>query len=248
MNDAKAPLTPPLSPRAGRGRTLRLGSRQRLFLHTSFAGMTKSAAKRTRFFSRWRALGAPDNSAVNLRPSALGDLAALSIDGHDHRLVERLDQQRRQVFRARSARVAGLALLESAVHRRLAAADLVIALVVGHGAPHPFHPARRGRHRRLLPQRSSALSSRTMRNYQFINYCTGNDRAMPNGDPRVFGFPCRFPARLSILVERRAQVDDPTRFFGAGGVPKNFYPEFSRAAGKLERRRYPAESGGGRAI
>jgi len=85
-------------------------------------------------------------------------------------------------------------------------------------------------------------------NYQFMNYYTGNDRAMPNGDPRVFGFPCRFPARLSILVERRAQVDDPTRFFGAGGVPKNFYPEFSRAAGKLERRRYPAESGGGRAI
>src|SRR5215472_6263652 len=160
MNDAKAPLTPPLSPRPGRGRTLRLGSRQRLFLHTSFAGMTRSAAKRRRFFSRWR----------------------------------------------------------------------------------------RGRHRRLLPQRSSALSSRIMRNYQFTNCYIGNDRAISNGDPRVFGFPCRFPARLSILAERRAQVYDPTRFFGARGTPKNFYPEFSRAAGKMERRRYPAESDGERAI
>jgi hypothetical protein len=28
-------------------------------------------------------------------------------------------------------------------------------------------------------------------------------------------------------------------FFGAGGTPINFYPEFSRAAGKPERRRYP---------
>jgi hypothetical protein len=36
----------------------------------------------------------------------------------------------RQVPRARSARVGGLAVLESAVHRGLTAADLVIALVL----------------------------------------------------------------------------------------------------------------------
>jgi hypothetical protein len=41
-----------------------------------------------------------------------------------------LDRQCRQVPRARSARVGGLAVLESAVHRGLAAIDLVIALVL----------------------------------------------------------------------------------------------------------------------
>src|SRR6516165_6344334 len=63
----------------------------------------------------------------------------LAVDGHDHPLVERLDRQCRQVLRARSARVAQLAFLKSAVYRRLAAADLVIAripgrLVLGHWA------------------------------------------------------------------------------------------------------------------
>jgi hypothetical protein len=47
----------------------------------------------------------------------------------------RVDQPRRQVFRARSARVAGLALLETAVQRQLAAADLLIALCLGRGPP-----------------------------------------------------------------------------------------------------------------
>jgi hypothetical protein len=44
--------------------------------------------------------------------------------GRDHLLVEPIDQRRSQVFRARSARVAALAFLETATHRRLAAADL----------------------------------------------------------------------------------------------------------------------------
>jgi hypothetical protein len=64
---------------------------------------------------------------------ALGDLAALAVDRRHDRLVERLDQQRRQGFRVRSARVAGLPFLESGVHRRLAAAHRIIALVLGHG-------------------------------------------------------------------------------------------------------------------
>jgi hypothetical protein len=46
---------------------------------------------------------------------ALGDLPALSVNGRDHLLVERVKQQRRQAFRARSAPVAGLTLLETAV-------------------------------------------------------------------------------------------------------------------------------------
>ena len=62
---------------------------------------------------------------------ALGDLPPLAVDGHGHLFVERLDQQCRQVLRARSARVTGLAFLESGMHRRLAAADLVIALALG---------------------------------------------------------------------------------------------------------------------
>jgi len=42
-----------------------------------------------------------------------------------------------------------LALFESPVHRRLAVADLVIALFCDMGSP-SFHPARRGRHRRPI--------------------------------------------------------------------------------------------------
>ena len=53
----------------------------------------------------------------------------LAVDGHDHLLVERLDQQCRQVLRGRSAGVAELAFIKSAVYRRLAAADLLIALI-----------------------------------------------------------------------------------------------------------------------
>jgi hypothetical protein len=55
--------------------------------------------------------------------------------GRDHLLVEPIDQRRSQVFRARFARVAALAFLETATHRRLAAADLAIALCLGDGAP-----------------------------------------------------------------------------------------------------------------
>ena len=48
---------------------------------------------------------------------ALGDLAALAVDCGRHRRVQHLDQQRRQVFQARFARIAGLAFLETGVHR-----------------------------------------------------------------------------------------------------------------------------------
>jgi hypothetical protein len=66
---------------------------------------------------------------------ALGDLSALSVDGRNDLLVERVDQQRGQAFRARSARVAGLTLLETAGHQRLAAANIIIALGLGRAAP-----------------------------------------------------------------------------------------------------------------
>jgi hypothetical protein len=51
------------------------------------------------------------------------------------------------------------------------------------------------------------------------------------GDPRIFGFPCRFPAKLWILAVLTAQAYDYTRFFGTGGASKNFYPGFPCAAG-----------------
>src|SRR5208282_524578 len=66
---------------------------------------------------------------------ALGDLGSPSVDGRDHLLVECPDQQRRQAFRARSARVAGLALLEGPAPRWLTITDLVISLRLGHVVP-----------------------------------------------------------------------------------------------------------------
>jgi hypothetical protein len=47
---------------------------------------------------------------------------------------------------------------------------------------------------------------------------------MPNGDPTVFGFPCRFPAAPSILPESRMQDFDPKRFFSADEPRKKFFP------------------------
>jgi len=51
---------------------------------------------------------------------ALGDLASLSVDRDEHRLVERRKQKRRQGFLGPTAGIAGLALLEAGVQRRLA--------------------------------------------------------------------------------------------------------------------------------
>src|SRR5208282_5427522 len=91
-------------------------------------------------------------------------------------LVECVDQQCRQVFRARSARVAGLALLETAVHRRLAATDLVIALCLGHRAPAILStPGRRGRHLPRLLKRGSA-AYRNDEKISIINYYYSTDR------------------------------------------------------------------------
>jgi len=55
---------------------------------------------------------------------------------------------------------------------------------------------------------------------------------MPNGDPAVFGLPCRFPAAPSIRPESSAQDVDKKHFSVRGEPRKNFYPEFPVAAGK----------------
>jgi hypothetical protein len=40
--------------------------------------------------------------------------------------------------------------------------------------------------------------------------------SMPNGDPRIFDFPCRFPAAPSIRPENRDQGFDRKRLFDTG--------------------------------
>jgi hypothetical protein len=63
---------------------------------------------------------------------ALGNLSAPSIRGDVDRLVQRGDQQRRQVFLGPTAGGAGLALLEAGVQRRPAVVRRLIALCLGH--------------------------------------------------------------------------------------------------------------------
>src|SRR5271165_4709841 len=91
-----------------------------------------------------------------------------------------------------------------------------------------------------LPPRSSAPYSRTMRYCQLMNWYVCNERAMSNGDPRIFGLPCRFPATPSIFALCRGQAYDRTRFFGMGGAAKIFLPGFSLCGREREGRRYPA--------
>src|SRR6516162_4293074 len=53
---------------------------------------------------------------------------------------------------------------------------------------------------------------------------------MSNGDSRVLGLPCRFPAKPSIFAGDVTNYMT-TRVFSAWGVTKNFYSEFSHTAG-----------------
>jgi len=66
----------------------------------------------------------------------------------------------------RGPRVAGLALPETATNRRLAAADLVIALCLGHGAPVIFSTPRGADDTAAgLPKRGSAPYTAAMLKY-----------------------------------------------------------------------------------
>ena len=109
------------------------------------------------------------------------------------------------------------------------------------GSPFLFIPRGAGETAALLPQRSSALSNRIMRNYQLINRYYGNDRSVPNGDPRGFsGFPASSLPGPRFLPNVGPKSMISRDFLARGELRKIFYPEFSRAAGKPERRRYPA--------
>jgi hypothetical protein len=76
-----------------------------------------------------------------------------------------------------------------------------------------------------------------MRKDQLINWYIVNDGAMPNGDPTVFAFPCRFPAAPSVRPENWVQDVDHKSFSGAGEPREYFFPEFPGAAGKERGRR-----------
>jgi hypothetical protein len=68
-------------------------------------------------------------------------------------------------------------------------------------------------------------------NCQLTTFYIGNEYVVPHGDRRIFGLPCRFPAKPSIFAVSRYQAYDRMRFFGMEGDAKKFYPGFSRAAG-----------------
>ena len=94
--------------------------------------------------------GSPALCSTSFIMSALADLsticvtivlrrdpAALSVDRHDDRLVQRVGQRCQQALGAAAAGVAGLPLLEAGVQRRPARAHLVTALAVRHRAAPP---------------------------------------------------------------------------------------------------------------
>jgi hypothetical protein len=47
---------------------------------------------------------------------------------------------------------------------------------------------------------------------------------MPNGDPTVFGLPCRFPAGSSVQLANRLQDFHQKRLFGAEASREKFFP------------------------
>jgi len=57
---------------------------------------------------------------------------------------------------------------------------------------------------------------------------------MPDRDPSIFRFPCRFPAKPSIIAERHKQVYDRTGFFRIGNSRKKLSRVFPVRQGTEE--------------
>jgi hypothetical protein len=74
-------------------------------------------------------------------------------------------------------------------------------------------------------------------NYQLTTFYIGNEYVVPHGDRRIFGLPCRFPAKPSIFAVSCYQAYDRMRFFGMEGDAKNFLPGFFPRGREPERRR-----------
>jgi hypothetical protein len=129
-----------------------------------------------------------------------GDLACAVLASVMAALHPRLDRR----LRVPIARVAGPAVLQTAVHWRLAVTNLVIALVLGRlilgqGAPAVLFAT--GGTAARFPSRSSAPYRRSVRNYQLSNCYVDGERARPNGDPSIFAFPAvSLPRARAILL------------------------------------------------
>src|SRR6516162_9253803 len=67
----------------------------------------------------------------------------------------------------------------------------------------------------------------SVRNSQLVIWYVSNERVMPNRDRRIFGLPCRFPARPTIFAVGGRQAYDRTGFFSIGGATKKILPGFS---------------------
>jgi hypothetical protein len=86
---------------------------------------------------------------------------------------------------------------------------------------HPVHPTRRGRPRR--PLAITKFGTIWQGYAQLIYHYNSNDKwAMPDQDNEDFRFPCRFPAKPSIIAEPHEQVYDLTGVFCIGKPPEKF--------------------------
>jgi hypothetical protein len=116
-------------------------------------------------------------------------------------------------------------------------------LVLGHGGPAILFTRRgAGDPAACLPSRSFAPYSSGVRNYQLIIWYVGNERVMLNRDRRIFGLPCRFPAKPTIFAVCGGQAYDRTGFFSIGKPRKKLFPGFPCAAGKGRGRGRPVSA------
>ena len=101
------------------------------------------------------------------------------------------------------------------------------------------HVGSRGRAHAILSPRTARTTPAARlprrRTAPHIDY--SNNRLMPNGDPTVFGIPCRFPAAPSIRPRRRVQGFDQKRFFGSGRAQKKLLPCVSLSGREGQSRR-----------
>jgi hypothetical protein len=98
-------------------------------------------------------------------------------------------------------------------------------LALGHGGAPAILFTRRGAGdpAACLPSRSFAPYSSSVRNYQLIIWYISNEGVMLNRDRRIFGLPCRFPAKPTIFAVCGGQAYDRTGFFSIGEAAKKNY-------------------------
>src|SRR6516164_7940087 len=96
-----------------------------------------------------------------------------------------------------------------------------------------------------LPKRRSAPYKTAVRKGQLGIWYVSNERVMPNRDRRIFGLPCRFPAKPEIFAVCAGQAYDCTGFFSMReAAKKNFSRVFPVRQGTevMVRDMIPAKS------